>query len=252
MADTALGELAKDCLDIGVFTNQLEQMLDFWQQEAGLEFDHMLPVGGGVRQHRHDLQGSVFKLNHSRAELAALDASPGGYQRILIASEQSISPYHLTDPDGNRVTVVPSGYRGVSQWAIEVATGSVAEFEAFYVAGLGLPRVSPSELDAQNACAVRCGRSLILGVVNPELASLTLAQSQAASADMRSLGIRYTTIQVRSVDSVFAQVVANGGLAGSEPRTLGTTARIAFVRDQRGNWLELSQRASLTGSLEPA
>jgi lactoylglutathione lyase len=34
--------------------------------------------------------------------------------------------------------------------------------------------------------------------------------------------------------------------------TLGSTARISMVRDPDGNWIELSQRASLTGSLEPS
>jgi hypothetical protein len=36
------------------------------------------------------------------------------------------------------------------------------------------------------------------------------------------------------------------------PVTLGSTARISMVRDPDGNWIELSQRASLTGSLEPS
>jgi hypothetical protein len=30
---------------------------------------------------------------------------------------------------------------------------------------------------------------------------------------------------------------------------LGSTARISFVRDPDGNWIEISQRASLTGTL---
>ena len=67
---------------------------------------------------------------------------------------------------------------------------------------------------------------------------------------MRRKGITYTTIQVQRVDSVYTQVLSNGGLAGREPTTLGDTARIASVRDKRGNWMELSQRASLTGSLD--
>ena len=33
------------------------------------------------------------------------------------------------------------------------------------------------------------------------------------------------------------------------PVTLGTTARISMVRDPDGNWIELSQRASIVGSL---
>jgi lactoylglutathione lyase len=35
------------------------------------------------------------------------------------------------------------------------------------------------------------------------------------------------------------------------PRTLGDVARISFVIEPGGHWIELSQRASLTGSLEP-
>jgi lactoylglutathione lyase len=33
------------------------------------------------------------------------------------------------------------------------------------------------------------------------------------------------------------------------PITLGETARISFIRDPDGNWIELSQRASLVGPL---
>ena len=46
-------------------------------------------------------------------------------------------------------------------------------------------------------------------------------------------------------------VLAHGGREARAPVTLGTTARISMVRDPDGNWIELSQRASLTGSLEP-
>jgi len=234
--------LAKDCLDIGVFTESLEPMLEFWQHRVGLEFDHMLPVGGGVRQHRHELQGSVFKLNHSRQ---TLPPAASGYQRILIARADLTAPRELQDPDGNRILLVPEGFNGITQWAIEVATGSAAEFRAFYEEGLGLPSVSCDDYD----CAVACGRSLILGAVEDELLAQPLVESQRLSEEMRGIGIAYTTIQVQKVDSVYEQVLASGGLAGRAPFTFGETARFGFVRDQRGNWMELSQRASLTGSL---
>jgi lactoylglutathione lyase len=47
-------------------------------------------------------------------------------------------------------------------------------------------------------------------------------------------------------------VLAHGGREARAPVTLGSTARISMVRDPDGNWIELSQRASLTGSLEPS
>jgi|GEM_PF-1977838 len=132
--------LAKDCLDIGVFTQSLEPMLEFWQQSVGLEFDHMLPVGGGVRQHRHELAGSVLKLNHSRQPLGGEHAqsaglSGSGYLRILIAHSDVDTPRELKDPDGNLILFVSPGFNGITQWAIEVATGSVAEFLDFYESG---------------------------------------------------------------------------------------------------------------------
>ena len=43
---------------------------------------------------------------------------------------------------------------------------------------------------------------------------------------------------------------ARGGREALAPTTLGTTARISMVRDPDGNWIEISQRASITGSLE--
>lgn len=246
MSASPLGALAKDCLDVGLFTNNLAPMLEFWQQEVGLVFDHMLPVGGGVRQHRHDFQGSVFKLNHSREVLTRPPEKPPGegYLRLSIARPDVTQSQELTDPDGNRVRLVPPGFEGIDQWAIEVACGSAEEFDQFYCVGLGLPRVADS-----SHCAVNCGRSLIVGCVVPGLAEVPLSESQSRSAEMRALGFNYTTIQVQKVDAVHASVLANGGLEGREPTTLGETARISFVRDRRGNWMELSQRASLTGSL---
>ena len=66
---------------------------------------------------------------------------------------------------------------------------------------------------------------------------------------MRARGYRYLTIQVHDCDAMHAAVLAAGGREGSPPRTLGAVARISFVRDPDGNWIELSQRASLVGAI---
>ena len=50
-------ELAKDCIDIGIHTNQREAQLSFWQDEVGLPFEELLKVGGGSHQLRHSLNG---------------------------------------------------------------------------------------------------------------------------------------------------------------------------------------------------
>ena len=66
---------------------------------------------------------------------------------------------------------------------------------------------------------------------------------------MRAVGIRYMTIQVRDCSATFKHATAHGAWEGSAPVTLGDVARICFIRDPDGNWIEISQRASLTGPL---
>ncbi|MHB8576260.1 MAG: VOC family protein [Dehalococcoidia bacterium] len=46
-------------------------------------------------------------------------------------------------------------------------------------------------------------------------------------------------------------MIARGVEEGRPPVTLGSVARISFIRDPDGNWIEVSQRASLTGPLPP-
>ncbi len=233
--------LAKDALDVGLYTNQLAPMLAFWQGEAGLAFDHMIPIGGGVRQHRHDHSGGVFKLNHSRASLPTF---PGGaLRRLIIATSTVSAPVTLADPDGNRVTLAPPGHDGVTHWAVELATPSPRAFLDFYCDTLGLPR-APGE-----PCAALCGRSLIRGIVSE--AAAPAPDEETAVEPMQGLGFRYITMQVTRVDPVHARVTASGAREGAAPRTLGETARISFIRDPMGLWIELSQRKSVTGSLEP-
>ena len=45
-------------------------------------------------------------------------------------------------------------------------------------------------------------------------------------------------------------MLSHGGREAVAPVTLGTTARISMVKDPDGNRIELSQRASIVGSLE--
>lgn len=229
--------IAKDCLDVGLYTNQLDAMLAYWQTSVGLSFDHMLPVGGGVRQHRHDFETAVLKLNHSRHPLDP--PSKGGHRRLIIGKTNLGSPQDLVDPDGNDIRLVPKREDGIAHWAIEVATKSEDAFFQHYHAALGLPK------DDRFPIAVSCGRSLIIGIVDADIADLT------DGAEMKRTGFRYTTIQVSKVDSVHEKAVRAGAIEAAPPQTLGETARVSFLKDTHGNWMELSQRASITGSLAP-
>ncbi len=223
-------ELAKPRVDIGLSTNDLAPMLAFWQGEAGLPFDHLLPIRPGHDQHRHDALGSVLKINHHADPLP--DAPPSGYRELIVAREGLQAPRPLTDPEGNRAALVPPGWEGVTQVGIRIACRDLAAHRRFYAEALGLPEMRPG--------VFRAGESLIFLDERPDAPS---------DAGMRGRGWRYITFQVFKVDDEHGRVVARGGREAMAPLTLGTTARISMIRDPDGNWIELSQRASIVGSL---
>jgi catechol 2,3-dioxygenase-like lactoylglutathione lyase family enzyme len=223
-------QLAKDHLDIGIFTNRGDEQLAFWQQEAELPFEELLPVGGGVHQHRHAMNGSVFKLNVCRDPVPA--TTPAGYRELFIARTGIEEPVSLVDPDGNAVTLVPPGYDGIGGIGVLLAVRSLETSSRYYGEALGWEPVGQSRF--------RCGDTVIM---------LEEDASQQPVGDLRGSGYRYMTVQVWDVDKEHAAALARGATEGQPPRTLGSTARISFLRDPDGNWLEVSQRASLTGAL---
>jgi len=225
-------ELAKPRIDIGLTALDLEPMLEFWQGQVGAVFDHLLKVRRGQNQHRHDVLGSVLKINHGEAPVPA--APPSGYRELVIAREGISAPLSLTDPEGNKVSLAPVGHEGVTQIGVRLGVRSLEAHRRFYGEGLGLPEERPG--------VFRAGESLIL---------LDQRDDAPDDAEMRGPGWRYITFQVFKVDAAHADVLARGGREALAPVTLGTTARVSAVRDPDGNWIELSQRASITGSLEP-
>lgn len=223
-------QLAKPRIDIGLSTNDLAPMLAFWQQTAGIPFDELLPIRKGQDQHRHDVMGSVLKINHHAEPLP--DAPPSGYVELIVARPGLTSPKALKDPEGDRVLLVPPGWEGVTQIGVRLACRDIEAHRRFYREALGLPEERPG--------VFRAGESLVFLEQSPDAPS---------DAQMRGHGWRYITFQVFKVDQEHARVLARGGREAMAPLTLGTTARISMVRDPDGNWIELSQRASITGSL---
>jgi len=223
--------LAKPAIDVGYYTNQREAMLAFWQQVIGIAFDELLPLGGGLQQHRHRIGDSIVKINHTREPLP--DLGPSGYRELVIARDGLAAPRALTDPDGNRVTLVPKGHGGVEQIEVRLAVRDAAAHARFYEHALGLPNAGDHR--------VRCGASLV---------SFALGNDVVVGPESRALGFRYTTVQVFDVVNEHRTVLERGGREGRAPIRLGEVAYISFVRDPDGNWIEISQRKSLTGSLD--
>ncbi|HDZ55855.1 MAG TPA: VOC family protein [Pseudomonas xinjiangensis] len=218
---------AKPFFDVGLFTNKRDAQHGFLT-ERGLAVDHTLKLGGGVLQHRYPVMGAVLKLNDSRGQLPQ---AQGPIAKLFLALPGCASAESFVDPDGNRIVTVPPGFRDIQGLAVELQVASLAASENFYVQALGLELVAPAVL--------RCGQGLLF-----------LSESCEPRNDVDELaasGARYLTLQVQGCDSAYAAALATGATSGRAPVTMGTTARVAFVKDPDGVWIELSERASLTG-----
>jgi lactoylglutathione lyase len=235
-------ELAKRFVDVGIFTNRLDEMRAFYGERIRLPYEELLPVGGGVRQYRYGLLGSVLKINHSRDPLPARIA--GGYRMLSISDPRTPMPLPMRDPDGNDIELVPTGQRGVNQIEIHIGVTDEAPFEKFYADALQAERL--------DAGRFRLGETIVSFHHDPAAARAPKAPSASATdvvASMRAVGMRYITVQVRDVDAEHRRFMSMGVWEGAAPVSLGAVARISFIRDPDGNFIEISQRASLTGPI---
>lgn len=230
-AEAAALEVVKPAVDVGVQTNDLDAHQAFWGDELGLRFDHVLKVGGGVHQHRYDLHGAVLKVNHHRDPLPT-DAVTG-YTAIAIVDPVRAGDgiQGRTGPDGLRVALTPPTQDG-TKVNVMVEASDVARTLDALEATFGGDRAEGT---------LRLGETKL---------SVKLRRDRSPTTTRDGLGIRYLTVQVRDVDAAHAHALANGMTEGMAPLRLGDVARISFVRLPDGDWIELSQRASLTGPLD--
>ena len=228
-------KLAKQHLDVGLFSTRRDEQLAFWQQTVGLPYDHRGKVGGGVQQHRHHMNGSILKMNHSRDPLPDVPAS--GIVGLGIARDGLRAEQTLADPDGNKVILVPRGAHrgthGVEGIAILLKVSDPAAHDRFWTHAMQFERVSQGRY--------RCGDSLVVVAERGKV--------EHRGTQWRGPGYRYMTVQIWDCLAEYEGILARGGSSGGEPRVLGDTVRYAFVCDPDGNHIEISQRATLTGSL---
>ena len=228
-------ELNRPQIDVGLFTNRISEMKAFYGENLGLQFESELPVGGGFKQHRFIANGSVIKLMDSRDPLPR--RHPGGYETLIIASNRVAQPEAINDPDGNTIELVPPGRDDVNQLEVRLGVSDVDRFDTFYA--------KAAEATGIGGHRYKIGETIFATFRHP----LARAVKPAALTNlldvvkgMSALGIRYVTLQVKDCDAAFTAMTAGGANVAAAPETFGTRARVAFVRDPDGNFIELAQR----------
>lgn len=212
---------AKPAIDVGFGTNDINGHTAFWGDTVGLAYDHMAKLGGGFHQHRWCLGDSIIKVNHTRQPLG--DTPAGGYRGLTLAHDAA---HTLLAPDNVPISLAPPADE--VDLTLHVSAMDLAAFDAFYGEALGLTPDGPNTF--------RLGRSRIVA-----------EHGAPARVDgWRERGLRYMTVQIFDCDRITAALSAAGVEIGMAPKTVGQV-RYSFVRDPDGNWIELSERASLTG-----
>lgn len=228
-------ELQKPQVDVGLFTNRLEEMQAFYGQKLGLQFESMMPVGGGFRQYRYLANGSVIKLMNTREPLRP--RRPGGYETLMIASSKVKHGDAFPDPDDNTIELVPPGANGVTQIEIRVGVIDPVEHGRFYTQAFGAVALGGDRY--------RIGETIFGVYHEPELhrpAMHPFANALEVVQAMAELGMQYVTFGVRDCAAAFAALKSAGASEAVAPVDFGTVAKIAFVRDPDGNFIELAQR----------
>lgn len=220
-------KLAKPHLDIGLFTQRIGDQRAFWGERAGLRLDLELKLRKSWIQHRFDAHGSVIKVNHF--EPAMPDWSPSGYVGVTIARDGA-RPWQARHPDGGLVRLVPTGTDGVVRLGITVSTPNPARMMEFYLKAMEFEQAGPH--------IARCGDTLLFVEQGP---------GGEWHEDFVAPGNRYLTVQIFNADEACDGIVARGGRLARAPVNYGEIARVGFVADPDGNWIEMSARASLTG-----
>lgn len=224
-------KLAKQHLDIGLFTNDIAAHAEFWGDTVGLRLDHRLELREGWVQHRYDAHGSVIKVNHYVAPLPA--HPPSGYRGLSIA-RAGAPAWEGRHPGGELVRLVPPGTDGIVGIGITVSTPEPARMMDFYLGAMEFEQAGPT--------TARCGDTLLFVEKGP---------GGVVTDDFIAPNFRYLTVQIFDADQACADIVARGGRLARAPINFGTVARYGFVADPDGNWIEISARTSLTGIAPP-
>jgi lactoylglutathione lyase len=224
-------EIVKPALDVGLFTAKLDEDLAFWRRAMGLPSEPRLKLGGGIHQHRFRLGSSVLKINHSLQPLAQ---GSSGIRGVTIVPPGVAHPRVLATPGGAWVRVATSaGPPGVNV-VVHLDVGSRAAHDHFWGEMLQLRR--------HGTDGFRCGRSLI---------EVREVSDPPQASTWKTLGWSYLTVQVRDCVVAHREALRLGACEGEPPRRMGNAAVISFLRDPDGNFVELSQKASIVDGLDP-
>ncbi|MBX9600444.1 MAG: VOC family protein [Bryobacteraceae bacterium] len=253
-------ETLKPVLDIGIVVSDPAKAKEFYGEILGLKASATLPMPGGGEMQRFPFGGSTLKLV-SAAPNAPKYAGPIrdaiGFRLLTLVMNDckpivermkakgmaepkwngsDIKYAFVSDPDGNVIELVEiadPARNGMVQLGFTVSDS--ARTRAFYREILGLTEQEPRKTTTGAPLyRFEAGKSIV------KFWDGAKGLPVRTGSPFDAVGLRYYTFMVKDVDAVHDILVKRGAKIGMPPSDFGKLARIMFVADPDGNWVEFA------------
>jgi catechol 2,3-dioxygenase-like lactoylglutathione lyase family enzyme len=263
-------QLSKPELDVGLTTRDLSATTSFYRDLLGLSELSGASMGELGKMNRLGLGGHVLKLyDFSRAPeaveggtdtavgmrllafifadleavLARFDAKGHPYRRLALPDDAPFRAAFSSDSDGNALELVGLTQPPSSSWQPRLQIGlTVADVQRsrhFYGALLGLREEPEMKLPASMGTVGNVRYGFVLGDTTIKFWGKGELPARTG-APARYTGIRLITAHVPDVDALHAQLQARGVNIKVPPHDFQGLARVMFVTDPDGNFIELA------------
>jgi catechol 2,3-dioxygenase-like lactoylglutathione lyase family enzyme len=264
-------QLAKQELDVGIVASDPAATCAFYRDLLGFKELPSIPLPEGALQHRFRIgrhwvkvnqlaepptreRGGIeraigirllaFVLDDLDVVVKRLDTA-GRRHASLAVGDASLYRIEVTkDPEGNVIELIglhtAAGEARTDRMQIGLTVADVERSRRFYGGTLGLPEEPAMQVGGE--IGTRYGFKW--GTTTIKFWSLPQELPVQTGAPTQRAGLRMVTALVEDVDTAHAELVAKGVPIALPPTDLGGAARIMFMTDPDGNWLELAQRIS--------
>ena len=197
-----------------------------WGNKLQLEFQGTLELGEGIVanstiQYRYKVQDSIIKVNDYQSDLPNGRDDPSGYSSLLIPGNVR-APSSLKLSLGETITLVPKGHLGLTGLGITVTSENTDRLVDFYTEVMQFQSLGYRKVVA--------GETLIF---------IEDGKAERETSTFVGTGFRYLTLHVTNADSALEEIAGSGKIA-MPPVDYGSIARLGFVTDPDGNWIEVA------------
>lgn len=264
-------KLTKDELDVGIATLDRERASAFYRDLIGMrELDPLsmgalgeqsrLQIGNhtlklyefarapeetpGGTERANGIRLLAFLLDDLEGVLERMDMADHPYRRLPLPEDSPFQVAFSNDADGNALELVglgkPAGERLTARMQIGLTVADIERSRHFYGELLGLREEPEMKLPRSMGVVGNTRYGFVLGATTVKFWSRGDDLPTWSGPPARRTGIRLMTALVEDVDATHEALKERGVSIAAPPSDLENLARIMFVTDPDGNWIEIA------------